>query len=461
MTRRSHQESSEPLIPQEAQGSIGDGQDNRESRYLEKIKNPEAIHYLEENYLVFLRAKENLIKKIDLLRERHDQLDPSLFAVSKRKKAIRDLEDDLNELATILVYGQGSGEKFHHVQDPETIQSTVEHFQAEDEEKHQHFSPEDREKISAETKMNVRRNMMGQYNASLYAIGLTPEQIQEYLSVQVQFLVLSKDLRIDQNDPWLTLDQRDFEFARHRAYFEARRTGENLFTHVTSVERLQKIIAEKSLQSSNIFSSNDAPREELNTAGQTGNIQESVFFTSEGGGYWYGSKKVGTRWVRSKPNEFVMFVASGNDILSSGNSIDVSNPSLEEHHEGNTGRAVTSFAGSTTKLSLEYLYIVVAESQYNNIQQLLKDSGYSDEYISIHLTTIPEQVVQAGLDAHAQDPWNDRNQPFEEYIQSQIKPLVLNENNPNKNRLFATVDRRKTRTTTGMGKQVFKWQRLN
>lgn len=315
-----------------------------------------------------------------------------------------------------------------------------------------------RKSIWEKTYKSIYSSMSNQYSASMQLIGLKESDVNKYLEIESE--VKSK-LGID----FENTTKKNFEYARYRAYYEARRTGQNIFTHVTSGERATQIIEQHALKSSKITTPEDKRRDkyDLQAMGQTSNIEENIYFTSGGGGFDYGTKIVGGSIVKKSVSDFVFFAATGNDILASGRSVEVAEPSMSEKGESLRGRAVGDYESANgTELPLDNLQIVVAESQIERYTKLLEQNGYEQNFAQEHLIGIPDEIIKIAIDSGGGVPMRD-SKVLHDYMDSQLRKQIRNRSK-NKDKIFASVATRGSRDPVSKGgshDQVLKWVQIN
>ncbi len=301
--------------------------------------------------------------------------------------------------------------------------------------------------------------MSGYSRASLELIGLKEADMDTYIQIEDEAKKLL-GLQFENTA------KKDFEYARYRAYYEARRTGQNIFTHVTSGERAEKIIKERSLKSSKIHTPSElrGDMNALKKSGQTGNIEESLYFTSGGGGFNYGTKldKYEGQEIERDLKDFAFFAATGNDLLASGKSIEVATPTMREKGESLKGQAVGDYESADgTELSLESLQLIIPESEISRYISLFENAGYNGNFAKEHLVGVPNDIVEKALN-EGNGLFLRDSKVLHEYVDNQLKREVKNRSK-NKGKIFATVKARKSEDgVTGRATNtVFQWQQIN
>ena len=306
---------------------------------------------------------------------------------------------------------------------------------------------------------HVYSAMSGYSRASLELIGLKEADMDTYIQIEDEAKKLL-GLQFENTA------KKDFEYARYRAYYEARRTGQNIFTHVTSGERAEKIIKERSLKSSKIHTPSElrGDMNALKKSGQTGNIEESLYFTSGGGGFNYGTKldKYEGQEIERDLKDFAFFAATGNDLLASGKSIEVATPTMREKGESLKGQAVGDYESADgTELSLESLQLIIPESEISRYISLFENAGYNGNFAKEHLVGVPNDIVEKALN-EGNGLFLRDSKVLHEYVDNQLKREVKNRSK-NKDKIFATVKARKSEDgVTGRATNtVFQWQQIN
>jgi len=276
---------------------------------------------------------------------------------------------------------------------------------------------------------NEKTEDMPSMEASAYAIGMKNEDVEEFLRAQEKLkLILAEDEM---------LDKKDFDTARHRAYYEARRTGRNIFSHVTNSE-----YAEKILQSGVLTGARK------NNSESTSRDHTDAFFASGGGGYNnYWKRKIG-----DKGESFAFFVASGNDILSAEKSVEVATPGLKEKNEYASGVRGGDFEAEQSEIPIDKFFLVIPESQKNHYNNIMKENGRNPEKI----ITIPEDIMKKAVGESGM--MNDAI--IQEFVDSEIRKKVIQESD--KEKIYATVAGKNAADHPNAKKrEIFKWQALN
>ena len=441
------------------------------SRYREKISNPESLKAIDQNSEQFHAQRSAFTSKIEDYKTKG----------SVQKEDFDKLLSDNQRLAGTLMYGTERGNKrFKHFENIDVINKEADDRGQEAYEEVmkplteefynnlaktgtdigivKKLSEEKADKARSTAFNGVRDGYFGNQEASLYAIGVKDSDINSFLATQSKLQELAQQFGYKE-DEWIT--KNDFEVSRYRAYFEARRTARNVFTHVTSRERMEQIIKSKVLKSSNLTTEEGADWRELKAKGQTSNIEDSLYFTSGGGGYSYGTKIEHGHAVSKKVEDFVFLATTGADLISSGKTVEVSRPSLSEQHESLRGRTITDFESiKGTELPLETLYIVAPESTAFDYMSMLTENGFSDEYAGEHIIMIPDDIVKEAL---GRDGMIQRDSPvIQNYVDTELKRILVKESK-NKDKIFATIAGKESRdaVSSSQGNTVFKWQPIN
>jgi len=458
----------------------------KEGRYREKITNQEVLKIIDENSEKVNKELADFENEIDSLVASGKQTD---------KKAIEDLILKNSKIAGDLVFGAGGNQRFQHIDEhrlseaewekvegkfidkklaeeksqkeerlteaigrlaDEGDEVTMEKMVKELSELDEKYANLKKEKINASRRIDSMQ-------ASAFAIGVRGEDIAKFLQTQ------EKLKAFDPESEFIT--KKDFDVAKYRAYYETHRTGKNIFTHVTSSERAEQIIRGGGMKSSKLtlpenmrgknYENLSAEEiKELNALGQTANVEESIYFTSGGGGYSYGSKIVEGRTMPKKTEDFVFFATNGNEILASGKSIEVATPSLKEQHESLRGRAVGDFEKTDgAELSVDALYTVVPESQAEKYRKIYQESGFDENAASEKIIAIPDAIIEKAKDSNGYIQRD--SEAIQNYVDNEIKKAI-NGRSKHKNEIYATVGGRKsTDPVSGEQNTVFKWQKIN
>lgn len=399
--------------------------ENKNERYREKITNPEAIEMIDENSEKFHNQLKELEEKISSL-EHKDSLSP---------EEVSEIFRNRNRIAGSLLYGQDRDRSFRHIKDLPEIEKELE--------KNKYWAEASDESKKYALKKG-RDKEVGEQDASLFAIGIKQEDVDIFLETQSRLVkALEKTAQSITKEHDIT--QHDFETARYRAYYESRRTSQNVFTHVSDPESIKKIIQGGELKS----------KLRLKTEGQTSRtsrVEENLYFTSGGGGYLnYGGK------------DFAFFATTGGDILASGRSIDVATPSLKESGESGIGQQVGEYERMDgSSMPLEDLYLVANEKKLLEFQDLLEEKGYSLDWISEHLILMPsdiaDEALKSAIDNNEIGVQAGDKYIKEEYINKFLKNYLLKQSK-NKDKLFGTVASRVSQDYENT--KIHKWQQMS
>ncbi|MCC7160676.1 hypothetical protein IT399_03080 [Candidatus Nomurabacteria bacterium] len=421
-------------------------EENKNERYREKITNPEALKAIDHNSELFHEQNSIFLAKIESYKTKENISKDDFFQLTVESQ----------RLAGILMYGSRRGDKrLEHFENADVINKEAEDSgqKAYDEFKSRGFNDKEAEEAREHQSKTVRDNYLPSQEASLYAIGVKEADIDMFLKTQSKLKDLAEKSG-NKVDGWLT--KNDFEVSRYRAYFEARRTARNIFTHVTSGERAREILLQKALKSSNKFTEKNVSTNEANARGQTGNVEENIYFTSGGGGYQYGGKIENGGAVPRKIEDFAFFATTGGDIMASGKSIEVLSPSLREQHESLRGKAVGDFESTDgTELPLSNMYLVVPFSQLVEYTLLLEENP---EFAS-HIIGIDDEIVEKAL--REGNGYIKRDSPaIQSFVDNELKKQLIKESE-NKDKIFATIAGRKSTDWDNLGNIVSKWQQIN
>jgi hypothetical protein len=265
----------------------------------------------------------------------------------------------------------------------------------------------------------------------------------------------------------ITFSENDFKLARHRAYYEALRTNNNVFTHITNIDNATKILEAKAISSTSLHSK-DKTRQEKLAVGQIphGHAEKSIYMTSGGGGLWYGTKNVteAGRVQKNSKETFVGFATLGKDIMAEGKSVQVGSPTLRESGEAQRGREVADFNNKEgTQLSLDSTVVIVADiEQYANMFQKLIDLGYGEDWAINHVIEMPTDLQNRLFDERGEvRSTTETNKLFNEWTTTGLKQ-ELKKLSKNKDKIFATVEGRPSNDWTSESRNaVFKWEQIN
>ena len=193
--------------------------ENKNERYREKITNPEATKIIDQNSEQFRSKLKVFEGKVSTIEQ------GGSITAEEAKEIIRERD----EIAGTLMYGQERGRSFKHIRDLGEVQKELEQT-------HPYWNQltdEDRKEVLK----NERDKDVGEQEASLFAIGVKQEDVDQFLRTQEKLTARLEKTGL-KTEPDIT--QRDFETARYRAYYEARRTSQDVFTHVSDPESIKK-----------------------------------------------------------------------------------------------------------------------------------------------------------------------------------------------------------------------------
>ena len=443
------------------------------THFFEKITNPDTLSSIEENSNKFqkdLKAFQTRLEEANkngglhamsdklthdffiklkgelMFGPHHTGMVPEARALEKVKKTAAKRADE-NLQVELGKYTEDSYKKI------------AEHKNLSVEDVKQEIYQQLKKDVWQKTNDSIYSNMSGNYNASLYSIGIKDSDIEAFVAMENE---LKRKLGLNYPGD----SKGDFEYARYRAYYEARRTGRNVFSHVTSGRKAEQIIHNHGLKSSKITTPAEMTNDyyALKASGQTANLEENIYFTSGGGGFDYGGgmdMKAGEK-LKRESSDFAIFTATGNDILSSGKSIEVATPTMVEKGESLRGRAVGAYeAVNGTELPLDNLHLVVPESELQRYNELFVKSGYDEKFAREHLIGIPNSIIEAAL-KEGEGAFLRDSKILHEYFNTKIKQEVLNRSK-NQDKIFATTAGRKSADAVSQGtdNQIFEWKQIN
>lgn len=296
--------------------------------------------------------------------------------------------------------------------------------------------------IGSGNKMDVLRgkslDKIPSMDASTFAIGMKQEDVEVFLKSQEKLKG-----SVSEND---MLTQKDFDIARNRAYYEARRTAQNVYTHVMFPDAIKKVISDHALRSSlNIKNSGDAKY------GIQRN-EEAVYVTHGGGGYKnYGGK------------DFAFFAASGSDILSHDRSLSVATPGLKEKGEAALGRQVAEFESDNgADMPVENMVFCCSERQVEDYKKLFLENGYNEEWVNKSVKGIPDDI-HSKMYEEDESSWNVHNKrheqmPENENFMNSVVKSSLRDKKAFDDKIYATVASRKSRDNNT---KIHKWVAIN
>lgn len=382
--------------------------ENKTERYREKITNPEATALLEKN------DSEISVRLVNF-QSSLEQAEQKKQVGTLTEKDIDKIVQDNRLLSRKIIFG-AEDQGFDPYDSRENMEKVIqEHRQRKisegektideiDWDKFVQQTGEDPEMAKArirsealqtaeEVSAGMRHTYLDQTNGSLFAIGMNSELIGDFIKKQEIISSLAGETTEFGYKNIFT--EEDFKLARNRAYYEALRTNNNVFTHVTNLDNAEKILRARSLSSTSLHSK-DKTWQERQVAGQIPHehLEKSIYMTSGGGGLWYGTKNVSQRLgggvQRNNKESFIAFAILGKDIMAEGKSIQVASPTLHESGEAQQGQEVADLDNKEgTELPIDNTVVIVANSeQYGNMFFKLLEMGYNEEWAQDHIVEL-------------------------------------------------------------------------
>ena len=459
------------------------------SRYREKITNPEALSLVDENSEKFKNELTQFELDIESFKTKiTGNLSENFKNEDEMEGEIKKLLYKNASVAGGLMYGFENKRAFRHFNIP-NLQEMKTEFKEEYEEKLKegytrclgNKSPDEIKKTmdaldkrleelkndedkEFKRQFELKKNFyFDRHDASLYAIGVKEQDYASFLKNQANLKEIIENIKNKNKDTgkwaeehfnrYFHYNENDFKLVRHRAYYEARRTGKGVFTHVTNPSKVEKIIKDNYLRGSTAFSKGEE-YSEMKKAGQTGNIDEFVYFKGNGADFSYGTKIEQGFAVSKKGKDIVFFARLGNDFLVDGMSVAAVNPSRRSE-ETPSGKYEDGILAN--EINLKDLYLVVPESEKENYVKILKENNYDEGYIKDNLVVIPEKIIQQAEEEGGRGGIRGNSEVLNKFVNVELKKYAFSKSK-NRDKIFATTAGRQR----GVGFQkIYKWQQIN